>query len=55
MQAAYNPTSVTCVVEDVYDFKAWLCPNTATLQDHSHPHAFHFKLNEKNGGVEMSY
>ena len=54
IRAAYNPTPVTCVVENVYDVKAWLRPYTATLQHHSHPHAFRFKLNE-HGDVEMSY
>ena len=47
IRAAYNPTAV-------YDVKAWLRPYTATLQHHSHPHAFRFKLNE-HGDVEMSY
>ena len=54
IRAAYNPTPITCAVENIYDVKAWLRPFTATLQHHSHPHAFRFKLNE-HGEVEMSY
>ena len=51
---AYNPSSIVCTVENIYDVKSWLRPYVATLQHHSNPHAFRFKLNE-NSEVEMSY
>ena len=54
IQSAYSPTPVTCTVENIYDVKSWLREYTATFQHHSHPHAFHFKLND-NGDVEMTY
>ncbi|KAL9965925.1 hypothetical protein ACROYT_G029792 [Oculina patagonica] len=54
IQSAYSPTPITCTVENIYNVKAWLRDYTSTLQHHSHPHAFRFKLND-DGDVEMSY
>ena len=54
IQKAYNPTPVTCSVENIHNVKTWLREYTAKFQHHSHPHAFRFKLNE-NGDVEMTY
>ena len=54
IQSAYNPTPITCTVENIYDVKTWLRDSTSKFQHHSHPHAFRFKLND-NGDVEMTY
>ena len=51
---AYKPSPIACTVENIYDVKSWIRPYVATLQHHSNPHTFRFKLNE-NGEVEMSY
>ena len=54
IRRAYNPTPITCSVENIYDVKTWLHPFVPSLKHHSNPHAFRFKMNE-NGEVEMSY
>jgi len=54
IHAAYSPSPIACTVENNYDVKSWLHPYVATLQQHSNPHTFQFKLN-KNGKVEMFY
>ncbi|CAH3027411.1 unnamed protein product, partial [Porites evermanni] len=54
IRGAYNPTPITCSVENIYDVKTWLRPFVPSLKHHSNPHAFRFKMNE-NGEVEMSY
>ena len=46
IQSSYNPTPITCTVENIYDVKTWLRDSTSKFQHHSHPHAFRFKLNE---------
>lgn len=54
IRTSYNPSPIACTVENNYDVKSWLHPYVATLQQHSNPHTFQFKLN-KNGKVEMFY
>ena len=54
IRGAYNPTLITCSVENIYNVKTWLRPFVPSLKHHSNPHAFRFKMNE-NGEVEMSY
>ena len=54
IRGAYNPTPITCSVENIYNVKTWLRPFVPSLKHHSNPHAFRFKMKE-NGEVEMSY
>ncbi|XP_028517557.1 uncharacterized protein LOC114575939 [Exaiptasia diaphana] len=54
IQGAFTPSPTTVFVENVYDVKSWIRPYIATFKNHSHPHAFRFKLNEL-GQVEMTY
>ncbi|KXJ22492.1 hypothetical protein AC249_AIPGENE2579 [Exaiptasia diaphana] len=54
IRKSYHPTPMTSYVENHYDIKAWLYPYLAVFENHSQPHAFRFKLNEKKE-VEMSY
>lgn len=51
---SYTPSPISVYRDNIYDIKSWLRNSTATLQHHSNPHAFRFKLNE-HGQVEMTY
>ena len=54
IQESFTPSPVVTKVDNIYDVKSWQRPHIATFKYHSHPHAFHFKLNDQ-GEVEMSY
>ena len=44
---SYTPSPVSVYRENISDIKSWLRDFTCSFKNHSHPHAFHFKLNEQ--------